>query len=238
MSNERLNLLISAPEGFEIIGTIPHSYMNDESCLIVRYDIKRTDSIAIKPNPHAALIEQCEDDKRLYPDFWDDLYQWKNSDGEWCSFGKNWIQAQFKSDFEYRQHPHRASIIEWHTCSDAGKLRWECKKIDVPLAMWCQTGHSGVMEWREDYEYRMKPKVCQITIGGKVFEYPEPVRNPLEDKQVYFTVNVFGDCIDEYKWGNDSCDIEWLSLGQVHLTEQAAQQHLEVLQAVNAQVAL
>ena len=82
--------------------------------------------LATKPtesNPHAELIAQCEQDKIDYPDFWSELYQWKNSNDEWCAFSENWIQAQFKSNFEYRQHTHRDSIIEYHQCSDDEKLR-------------------------------------------------------------------------------------------------------------------
>jgi len=236
MSNERLNLLISAPEGFEIIGTIPRSYMNDESCLIVRYDIKRTDintSMAIEPSPHAALIAQCDEDKKQFPDFWWELYQWQYIH----AVNKNvWFTCEKDNDlsindYHHRQHPHRASIIEYHQCSDADKLRWQ---INV-MGEW--ENITGKSDFGSTVEYRLRPRTCQITINGTVLEYPEPVREPLEDGQEYWIADMhYG--ISNQTWTNTTTEIRWLSIGIVHPTKQAAQQHLAVLQAVNAQVAV
>ena len=186
-----------------------------------------------EPSPHAALIAQCEQDKKQFPEFWNDLYQLKNSDGKWCGFGKNWVQANFKSEFEYRQHPHCANIIAWHACSEEDKKRWQAKKTGVSLSIWFDVEHSGVMCWLDDYEYRLRPKVCSLTLqNGTAMEWQDPVRYPLEIGQAFFTVS---NKVSSHIWANETWQNEWLDKGWIQLTKQAADQHFAVLQAINNQ---
>jgi len=106
---ERLNLLISAPEGFEIVGDIPRSYMNDESCLMVRYDIRRIDDIGAQQNPMQDLIAQDEADKKAYPLTW--YKAWKYKSGLiWMPFTSN---DTVKDDgYECRRHPQATHIMQ------------------------------------------------------------------------------------------------------------------------------
>jgi len=190
-----------------------------------------------EPNPHAALIAQCDRDRVDYPDFYMELYQFADP----LEDNKRWLSLPNNFEFDffwlYRQHPHRASIIEYHQCSDSDKKKWQFKPKNRKNAKWeiCSIVNQSP-SWNEDTDYRMRPKVCQITINGKVFEYPEPVRKPLNDGDGYWYVYLDG--VEHYTWYDDSdvCKIA-LKIGGIHLTEQAAQQHLEVFQAVNAQVA-
>ena len=193
----------------------------------------RNDFCDYRRHQHAEIIMRTEQDKIDYPDFWNDLYQWKNSDNEWCGFGKNWIQSQFKSEFEYRQHPHRERIIAWHGCSDEDKGRWQYRVTDKCSWNDC----FDYIGWYEEREYRLRPRTCSVKVGDKVWEFPEPVRDVLEDWQRYWYV--YADYVAEHAWTNDS-DIckRALALGLIHLTQQAAEQHLAALQAVNGQVAL
>lgn len=238
----------------------------------------------IEQNPHAALIAQCDKDKVDYPDFYDQLWQWAYPhEHKWFFITKDHI---FISDYEYRQHPHRAiiikanelkilsdnwyscfqykehtvgskwqnwthncdfintdnydyrlnphweKIIEFHQCSDEDKKCWQMKWDD---SEWINSTNP---DWSAQY-YRLRPKVCQVTLqNGKVLEYPEPVRVPLEIGQEYWVVMLACGSIERSNWDNCNLDKNRLKNNVIHLTEQAAQTHLRVLQAVNAQVAL
>jgi len=194
--------------------------------------------VELKANPHAALIAQCDKDKVDYPDFWWELWQKEDNYGDelrWVSFSGNEI---FHEQLCYRQHPHRVSIIEFHQCSDEDKKRWQ-SKCNEPM---CGCNKEWIScpnpKWNNGVEYRMKPKVCQITIGGKVLEYPEPVCELLEDGQEYWVSDVINGQVHKHFWRNDSIDNKLLKAGLIQLTKQSANQHLEVLQAVNAQTAI
>jgi hypothetical protein len=202
----------------------------------LRYGTKNIgwlDSREIRRHPHANLIMQCEQDKIDYPEFWCDLYQFRKKKfiDKWLSFDTG---DYFKNDgCEYRQHPHRKSIIAFHACSYADKKRWECcssEKMDG----WTPCLPSP--DWTGKY-YRLRPRTCKVTLqNGTVLEYPEPVRDTLEIGQEYWIV--FSWSVESYKWKNESDEYEYLSAGTMHLTKEAAEQHCSVLQAVNSQVAL
>jgi hypothetical protein len=84
----------------------------------------------------------------------------------------------------------------------------------------------------------IKPeRACKITINGVIMEYPEPVRGDLEFGREYYCIDPSFKII-KYEWNNDNWDINALKNGLIHSTEQAAQQHLSVLRAVNAQAAV
>jgi len=193
--------------------------------------------VELKASPHAALIAQCEDDKRIYPDFYLELWQKRIT-----KLG-NWVRPSLNLNFdstkcEYRQHPHRASIIEFHQCSDEDKKRWESKCNKSMCGCHKQWVSNTKPKWNDDVEYRLRPRTCQVTINGKVLEYPEPVRDELKIGQEYWVSNVINGQVHKYFWRNDSIDNKLLKAELIRLTEQDAQTYLEVLQAVNAQVAI
>jgi len=82
--------------------------------------------------------------------------------------------------------------------------------------------------WRNDCEYRRKPRT--VNING--FEVPEPVRTPLENGTIYYATYLFS--LDESVhtiWSGDSFDIKCLEKGLIHLTEEAAIKHADALLA-------
>ena len=77
-------------------------------------------------------------------------------------------------------------------------------------------------------KYRRKPKT--VSING--IEVPEPVREPLEDGQEYWladtstsNASMTRGCV----WRGDGYDYKWLAAGLIHLSEEAAQTHIDAL---------
>lgn len=80
--------------------------------------------------------------------------------------------------------------------------------------------------WYENLDYRRKPRT--INING--FDVPEPVREPLEIDEVYYTFNlstsnIAGDTV----WDGRSFDLLNLKRGLIHLTKEAAELHAKAL---------
>jgi len=228
-----LTLKVTPPNGYEFDEGMEFNADLNRAYITQDFYAKAWFEIKLKPietNPHAALIAQCDDDKKQFPDFWWELWQRKDSDKKWHFIHK---ESPFFEKDCYRPHPHRASIIQFHQCSDVDKKRWQFRLINTThFYSDCGT----IPQWEDGFEYRLRPRTCQVTINGTVLEYPEPVRVALEDRQEYWFVTYEDVTCD--KWVNHNLDMRRLKRGSIHLTEQAAKQHLSVLQAVNAQTAI
>lgn len=77
-------------------------------------------------------------------------------------------------------------------------------------------------------KYRRKPRTVRI---GE-FDVPEPVREPLKDGQEYWlagTSTSNGSTTYGCIWRGDGYDYKWLDAGLIHMTEEAAQQHIDAL---------
>ena len=91
--------------------------------------------------------------------------------------------------------------------------------------------------WIMDCQYRRKPKMISVTLmDGEVVSWPEPQRTELEYGDAYFYVNADGSVTFE-EWDCLEWEIDTLSNGLVHLTEEAAKQHSYALFKINNQVA-
>ena len=76
------------------------------------------------------------------------------------------------------------------------------------------------------YTYRVKPKTIRI---GE-YDVPEPMREiPVHGTSYYAVDTVSPDSPMEYIWVNDPADNNWLRLGIVHSTRDAAVLHAEAL---------
>jgi len=98
--------------------------------------------------------------------------------------------------------------------------RWEfCDK-----GLWTKlTTHPS---WDSHIQFRRKLKT--INING--FEVPEPYRNRLEVNTRYWIPFITPDrLVKESMWCEDRLDNKYLSLGLIHLTEQAAIVHAKAL---------
>ena len=97
--------------------------------------------------------------------------------------------------------------------------RWECCRSD---GVWDELSKHPM--WTERMGYRRKPRT--INING--FEVPEPVREPLEDGDIYYLIS-FADDIYEMEWRGHESGKRWLNLGIIHLTREAAELHAKAL---------
>lgn len=83
----------------------------------------------------------------------------------------------------------------------------------------------------KDYEFRIKPKT--ILING--IEVPEPVREPMEDRQEYWFVTITNnDFCFRSAWKYRPEDHYRLKIGLIHLTREAAETHARALLSFTA----
>ena len=223
-----MRIEINAPYGFEIVGDMPRSVMNDDNSMFVRIDIKpKNYCVGQAPNPHQLLIYQCEQDKKDYPEFWWELFEVQELNNTWHDVGSAF--GRFAPEYKYRRHPHAENIIKWHQCSDEDKKLWQMRKSST---VW-----QGVNppDWFEDFEYRPKPKTIGFTLdSGERVEFPEPVRNPLYFGDTYWFV--YPDKVASHTWLNDNdvCQ-QALKSGRVYLNQQDAQQALDAIKKLLSQ---
>ena len=91
--------------------------------------------------------------------------------------------------------------------------------------------------FNKNCNYRRKLKMVSVTLAnGEVVSWPEPHRTELEYGDEYFYVNANGSVIIE-GWECMAQEIDTLSNGWIHLTEEAAEQHSHALFKINNQVA-
>lgn len=85
--------------------------------------------------------------------------------------------------------------------------------------------------FNSDAKFRVKPKTISIN-GLKV---PEPIRTKPKRKTTYYVPDVLG--YDFYLsdwWSDTGQDLEFLNLGLIHLTKEAAIQHAKALLSFTA----
>lgn len=79
--------------------------------------------------------------------------------------------------------------------------------------------------------YRVKPKT--INING--YEVLEPVRTKLNEEDAYYIPDALGYAFYISDWWSDTDqDLEFLNLGLIHLTKEAAIQHAKALLSFTA----
>lgn len=86
-------------------------------------------------------------------------------------------------------------------------------------------------DWNVDFEYRRKPQVIKV---GK-WEFPKPISEAPEKGAVYWTIEAGGRngfYAERYKWLQTGRTEEALRQGLIHLTEEDAQAHADVLNAI------
>lgn len=117
--------------------------------------------------------------------------------------------------------------------TDEPWLRWQYKRALVndeidPLFENEWIDALGPIPFNPSYEYRRKPsKPRTINING--YEVPEPVREPLECGQEYWLAEIPRSAPVAYQWCDDKYDYQWLAAGLIHLSEEAAQIHIDAL---------
>ncbi|CDG86383.1 hypothetical protein [Xenorhabdus bovienii] len=90
---------------------------------------------------------------------------------------------------------------------------------------------AGEFYFDPDKEYRLKPRTIRI---GSV-DVPEPVREPLEEGQDYYFLDLGGESYyDETFWLGDLDDVDRLNRCLIHLDRESAVMHAKALLSLTA----
>ena len=127
-------------------------------------------------------------------------------------------------------HKHAALMLQY--AQDAAETdkpweRWEYKLHGEP---WLECERNPT--WPENVEYRRKPQVIRV---GR-HEFPKPISEALEIGMKYWFIS-FNEDLGELSpfrvsWEDDEVDNAYLDGRVIHLTEEAAQAHADVLNAI------
>lgn len=126
-----------------------------------------------------------------------------------------------------KPHKHAALIKQW--ADDPSQHVWYWSPSG---GIWRQTEPS----WCETTTYALGPKPTQpprkmCVLAG--VEFPAPETKTPGEGQRYYAAMPFG--AREYYWVNNVTERDWLRLGLVHLSREAAEQHARALLAANKQ---
>lgn len=86
-------------------------------------------------------------------------------------------------------------------------------------------------DWNVNFDYRRKPQVIRV---GR-YEFPKPLTKAPEKGTVYWTIELsrwLGFYAERYEWLQNGEDESCIRQGLIHLTEDAAQAHADVLNAI------
>lgn len=86
------------------------------------------------------------------------------------------------------------------------------------------------------FRIKSKPRLSVTIAEGEVVNWPEPVREALKEGQEYWFIDHDG-VIEKCEWDGGSFDKLNLAFGNIHLTEEAAQEHADALRKINTQAA-
>ena len=121
-------------------------------------------------------------------------------------------------------HPHAKLAQEYWKEAETDDEAWRnWDRRHHESNTWDECGGDPIFS--QEFEYRRRPRT--INING--FEVPEPVRDPLKRRQEYWIVSISEGSPYTFCWGNDSVDTKYLKSGLIHLTEEAAQLHIDAL---------
>ena len=137
------------------------------------------------------------------------------------------------SEKKSNNHPQSTPNCVGHPHAENMKLYAEdAMIINEPWTLWevCKHGEWSSLltnpAWNVDRQYRRKPRT--INING--FEVPSPLRNPPNDGEIYYIVNLTEDKVCVIVWYSArSLFKQWLKSGIVHMTKEAAEIHLKAL---------
>ncbi len=153
-----------------------------------------------------------------------------DSEGEigWCK-DRSWASDHGYERIELptTKHKHYDLIVKW--------------AADPSQKVWYYNGSGwflSVIEpvWNPDYTYHIgdTPPKKQIKIGGVWID--EPVREPLSQRQEYYTTIItYDNLFMKSRWDGGNVDLVRLKRGLVHLTKEAAIAHAKALIALTGE---
>ena len=98
---------------------------------------------------------------------------------------------------------------------------------DWSLVLPASHDNGAYVRFFDEYEYRIKPST--IRIGG--YDVPEPVREPLQVGDEYYTpsIGVNGVGVVAMEWIGEVDDYDRLTCGLIHLTIDSAEMHTKAI---------
>ena len=117
------------------------------------------------------------------------------------------------------KHVHHDMIIEW--AKDTSRVV-EIRGVE---GTWRET---TAPSWATHIEYRFKPAEPKFIVVNGV-NVPEPVREPLKEGELFWLASTSFGSPCSYYWDGTFSDKRWLPLGLIHLTEEAAQAHIDAM---------
>lgn len=117
-------------------------------------------------------------------------------------------------------HKHAALMLQYAQDAAETETPWERWEVLRGGAWYGMTDHPI---WAAMFEYRRKPRM--ININGH--EVPEPVRESLKCGEKYWLACTTD--VERFYWNSDDNDRQWLADGLIHLTQEAAQTHVDAL---------
>ena len=118
------------------------------------------------------------------------------------------------------KHVHHDMIIEW--AADPSRVVESRKFLHHE---WTVDPHP---KWLPTWQYRFKPAEPKYIVVNGV-NVPEPVRERLKAGQPYWLVDPSNETPIVLNWHDNSQTKQWLSLGLIHLTREAAQTHIDAM---------
>ena len=125
-------------------------------------------------------------------------------------------------------HKHAALMLQYAQDAAETDKPWERWEFN-PNSTWQPCGNNP--GWFTDSEYRRKPQV--IRVGRHAF--PKPITEAPEEGTVYWTIEARGRngfYAERYKWLQNGEYESCIRQGLIHLTEEDAQAHADVLNAI------
>ncbi|WP_445496716.1 hypothetical protein [Photorhabdus sp. SF281] len=128
-----------------------------------------------------------------------------------------------------KRHVHAELMMEYAIDASKTDKPWELYEWRQKGDGWLKCGSNP--KWIDFYEYRRKPEMITV---GKV-SFPKPISEaPALDTLCYVVAICTDTDIHSIFWHNSSLMFRsFLKQGLLHLTEDAAQQHLEALIKIN-----
>ena len=126
-------------------------------------------------------------------------------------------------------HKHAALMLQYAQDAAETDRPWERWEFEVKTDVWCDLSEHPA--WLEHKSYRRKPQVIRV---GR-HEFPKPITEAPEEGTVYWTIEVDGwngFYAERYEWLQNGEDESCIRQGLIHLTEDAAQAHADVLNAI------
>ena len=125
-------------------------------------------------------------------------------------------------------HVHAAAMAEYAKDAAETDTPWERWESSYKGEKFETLDHNP--NWSVRFDYRRKHKVIMIN----EYEVPEPHRVPLKDGEVYWTFTFGEDNIFSLGWLSGEDDGNYLKNGVIHLTQEAAEKHFEVIKSFTA----